>query len=246
MTLKKPYSNETVAVDRDPLSLLTRVATRAPTPSPHRTLLGGARGYELFETPHHAGAPGSAHRRAREDVRQRLPPVGGTAPVTSPRWERRPRCRSARRGAVRRIERATCCAGSSRRGGRGWRGARRGRRGGVAAGATAWGRTSLWTSAQGTAGSPLRRPRSSAPARRGSSTTPRWRRSRHRARRRDHRRAARRRRRGGPGPRRAAPGAVGRGRGALPPLLRPIDRPPRRRRPARPGAVGGGRREVGR
>ncbi len=44
ITLKRPYSDGTVAVDLDPLSLLTRLATSVPPPRFHTVRYAGVLG----------------------------------------------------------------------------------------------------------------------------------------------------------------------------------------------------------
>ena len=78
ITLKKPYSDGTVAVDMDPLSLLTRLVTSVPPPRFHTVrysgVLAAASGVRSLITPEALGeeSEGKGHG-------QRLPPVGGVA-----------------------------------------------------------------------------------------------------------------------------------------------------------------------
>jgi hypothetical protein len=72
ITLKKPYSDGTIAVDMDPLSLLSRLAASVPPPR--------------FHTVHYAGVLG-----AGSPWRPCISPESSESPQPTPRTQRRPR-----------------------------------------------------------------------------------------------------------------------------------------------------------
>ena len=83
ITLKKAYTDGTVAVDMDPLSLLCRLATSVPPPRFHTVRYAGVlaaaspwRPKNRAEAAH--GGAGRGERRARPNgAGRRIPPVGG-------------------------------------------------------------------------------------------------------------------------------------------------------------------------
>jgi hypothetical protein len=80
ITLKKPYSDGTVAVDMDPLSLLSRLATSVPPPRFHTVRYVR---FRACSRPRAVGDP-SSRRTPRKDPRPATSPAGrGPAAATA-------------------------------------------------------------------------------------------------------------------------------------------------------------------
>ena len=111
ITLKKAYSDGTIAVDMDPLSLLCRLATSAPPPRlhtlPYAGVLAPASPWRSRLAPQSPGAAAS-DEPGRPDHAGGLSPVGGAFGA----YLRVPRC--AGRSSVTRTRAGVAAAGQTR------------------------------------------------------------------------------------------------------------------------------------